>query len=97
MPFRLSNALATFQHYINNLLYNLLDKTCTAYLNNMLVYSESKKEYRAHVREVIKCLMDTSLQININRCEFKTTYCKYLGLIITPDGIDMDKTKSKPS
>jgi hypothetical protein len=49
MPFGLSNALATFQNYINNLLYDLLDKTCTAYLDDVLVYSESKKEHQAHV------------------------------------------------
>jgi hypothetical protein len=49
IPFELSNAPATFQHYINNLLYDLLDKTCTAYLDNVLVYSKSKAEHRAHI------------------------------------------------
>jgi hypothetical protein len=95
MPFGLSNAPATFQHYINYLLYNLLDKTCTAYLNDVLVYSESKGEHRAHVRKVVKRLMDDSLQIDINKCEFETTHCKYLGLIITPNGIDMNEAKVK--
>lgn len=39
--------------------------------------------------------MDAGLQIDINKYEFETTHCKYLGLIITPDGIDMNKTKVK--
>ena len=39
--------------------------------------------------------MDASLQIDINKCEFETTRCKYLGLIITPDGINMDEAKVK--
>ena len=95
MPFGLSNAPATFQHYINHLLYDLLDKTCTAYLDDVLVYSESKGEHRAHVREVVKRLMDAGLQIDINKCEFEMTRCKYLSLIITPNGIDMDEAKVK--
>jgi hypothetical protein len=95
MLFGLGNAPATFQNYINNLLYDLLDKTCTAYLDDVLVYSESKKEHRAHVREVVKHLMDAGLQIDINKYEFETTRCKYLGLIITPDGINMDEAKVK--
>ena len=95
MPFGLSNAPATFQNYTNNLLYDLLDKTCTTYLDDVLVYSESKKEHRTHVREVVKRLMDAGLQIDINKCEFETTRCKYLGLIITPNGINMDEAKVK--
>ena len=37
--------------------------------------------------------MEAGLQIDINKCEFETTRTKYLGLIITPGGIEMDPTK----
>lgn len=46
MPFGLCNAPASFQHYINNVLFDLLDKTCTAYLDDVLVYSSSRKGHR---------------------------------------------------
>jgi hypothetical protein len=39
--------------------------------------------------------MDASLQIDINKYEFEMTCCKYLGLIITPNSIDMDEVKVK--
>ncbi|RAL67012.1 hypothetical protein DID88_007792 [Monilinia fructigena] len=39
MPFGLCNAPASFQHYINHTLFNELDKYCTAYLDDVLVYS----------------------------------------------------------
>jgi hypothetical protein len=39
--------------------------------------------------------MDAGLQIDINKCEFETTRCKYLGLIVTPNGINMDEAKVK--
>ena len=45
MPFSLYNAPASFQNYINYILFNLLDKTYTAYLDNVLVYSLDKKKH----------------------------------------------------
>jgi hypothetical protein len=93
MPFGLCNAPASFQNYINHTLHDLLDRTCTAYLDDVLIYSANRKDHRTHVREVVKRLMEAGLQIDINKCEFETTETKYLGLIITPGGIKMDPEK----
>jgi hypothetical protein len=95
MPFGLCNAPASFQNYINHTLFDLLDKTCTAYLDDILIYSDSKKDHRQHVREVVQRLIDAGLQIDIDKCEFETTKTKYLGLIVTPNGIEMDPEKVK--
>lgn len=93
MPFGLCNAPATFQHYINHTLHDLLDRICTAYLDDVLVYSVTRKEHREHVRTVVSRLQEAGLQIDINKCEFETTRTKYLGLIISPRGIEMDPAK----
>jgi len=95
MPFGLCNAPASFQHYINHALYDLLDKICTAYLDDVLIYSRTRKEHRAHVREVVDRLISAGLQIDIGKCEFETSKTRYLGLIITTDGIQMDPAKVK--
>lgn len=95
MPFGLCNAPASFQHYINHTLFDLLDKYCTAYLDDVLIYSESRKDHRKHVREVVQRLQDAGLQIDINKCEFETKRTKYLGLIIMSGGIEMDSEKVK--
>jgi len=39
MPFRLTNALATYQELINDILKKLLNKTVIIYLNNILIYT----------------------------------------------------------
>src|SRR5436189_6146703 len=83
MPFGLCNAPASFQDYINHTLFDLLDKICTAYLDDVLIYSENRKEHRAHVREVVSRLRDAGLQIDIDKCEFETTRTKYIRLIVT--------------
>jgi hypothetical protein len=53
MLFRLINALATFQAYINNILWKYLDVFVVVYLDNILVYL---KTYDDHVRDVRKVL-----------------------------------------
>ncbi len=91
--FGMTGAPSSFQHYINSTLFDLLDKFVTAYLDDVLIYSKSRKEHRGHVREVLKRLADAGLTIDIRKCEFNVTKTKYLGLIITTDGIQMDPDK----
>jgi len=59
--FSLYNALAIFQNYINHILYNALDDYCTAYLNNILIFSKTRAEHTRHVKEVICCLRAAGL------------------------------------
>ncbi|KAI1007248.1 hypothetical protein K3495_g973 [Podosphaera aphanis] len=94
-PFELSGAPATFRRCINDILYDVLDKYATAYLDDVLIFSNSEEEHVEHVREVLKRLRTAGLQIDINNCEFHTKKMKYLGLIITPGGVQMDPDKVK--
>ena len=63
------------------------------YIDDILIYSRNLKDHVKQVREVLKRLIDAGLQIDINKCEFHTKKTKYLGLIITPWGIEMDQEK----
>lgn len=89
-PFGLCGAPATFQRYINDTLYDILNDYATAYLDDVLIYSSNAKEHSQHVREVLQRLSKAGLQIDLAKCEFGVTRTKYLGLIITPGGIEMD-------
>ena len=42
LPFGLTNGPATFQSFINDVLRDLLDVICTAYLDDVLIYSEDE-------------------------------------------------------
>ena len=92
-PFGLCNAPATFQNYINHILHDALDTYCTAYLDDVLVYSKTRKEHTTHVDDVIRRLGEAGLQIDIKKSEFYTTKTKYLGLIISTNGLSMDPEK----
>jgi hypothetical protein len=53
LPFGLTNGPATFQRYINDIFFDILDDFVTSYLDDILVYSENELEHIEHVRKVI--------------------------------------------
>ena len=64
--FSLANALLLFQSFINksfinNILYKILDKFCTTYIDDILIYSNSKKEYQTYVQKVFATLQKARL------------------------------------
>jgi hypothetical protein len=93
VPFSLTNSPATYQYYINNILFDYLDNFCTAYLNNILIYSENELEYKAQVKKVLECLRKAGLQTNIKKSKFSIKRTKYLGFIISTEGIEVDLEK----
>lgn len=93
MPFGLANAPSSFQNYINDVLREWLDDFVTAYIDDILIYSDNLEDHRRHVRIVLQALREAGLQIDIDKCEFHQSSVKYLGLIIGSDGIKMDPTK----
>lgn len=93
MPFGLCNAPATFQARINSILYELLDVFCTAYIDDVLVFSDSLEEHRVHVDKVLSALAAVGLKLDIKKCSFEVTEVTYLGMIISTEGLRMDPSK----
>ena len=93
LPFGLTNGPATYQRYMNDVLFDYLDDFCTAYLDDILIYSTNVLEHEAHVKKVLQRLRDAGLQVDIKKCEFNVTRTKYLGFIITTKGIEVDPAK----
>ena len=93
MPFGLCNAPKTFQDYINENLQEYLNVFCTAYLDDVLFYSNSKANHAGYVLQVLKRLHKRGLQVDIDKCKFNTTRVKYLGIIIITNRIKMDAKK----
>ena len=46
---------------MNDVLFNYFDNFCTAYLNNILIFSENPKDYEGHVRKVLLRLKEAGL------------------------------------
>jgi len=46
---------------MNNVLFDYLDDFCTAYLDDILIYSENKLEHKEHVYKVLQRLREAGL------------------------------------
>lgn len=93
LPFGLTGGPASFQRYINDALCKFLDNFATAYLDDILIYSENMADHRTHVSMVLQRLQEFGLQADISKCKFHVESVKYLGLIVTTKGICMDPEK----
>lgn len=93
MPFGLTNAPATFQSYINEALRGLLDQFCIAYMDDILIYSNTREEHTRHVRAVLARLREFSLFVKLSKCEFYRTEVDFLGYRVGVAGVSMDPSK----
>ncbi|KAL3708702.1 hypothetical protein TMatcc_006686 [Talaromyces marneffei ATCC 18224] len=95
MPFGLTNGPATFQRLVNDLFMDCLDQFLIAFVDDLLIYSENEIEHEIHVKRVLERLREAGLQAAIHKCEFHVTRTKFLGFILTPEGIEVDQEKIK--
>src|SRR5260370_17960890 len=93
MPFRLSNAPAAFQCFINEVLGKLCDICTIRYLDDILIYSDGLKEHHLHISKILCHLWDASLYANPKKCVFHMDTVEYLGFILSPEGLQMDPSK----
>ena len=95
MPFGLTNAPAAFQHFINDVFSNLLDKSMIVYLEDILVYSDDPEMHVEHVWEVLQCFHANRPFVHPGKCFFHTKEVEYLGFLLSPKGLTMDPRKVK--
>jgi len=96
MPFGLTNAPATFQALINTALHEYLDVFCTAYLDDIIVYSRGNlEEHKEHVKKVLRKLQEYKLLVHPGKSEFHVKETDFLGFVISRDGIKMDTKKTE--
>jgi hypothetical protein len=93
LPFGLTNGPASFQQYMNDVLWDFLNDFCQAYLDDILIYSKTQREHRQHVKMVLSRLREAGLQVDIRKCEFDVEETVFLGVIVSGQGLRMDPTK----
>ena len=95
MHYGLTNTPVTFQQFMNEIFKDLLDVCVVVYLDDILIYSEDPSEHKKHIHEVFQHLQKNNLYAKLDKCEFDIDTTNFLGYIISPDGIRMDKAKIK--
>lgn len=95
MPFGLTNAPATFQAYINNVLREYIDVFVCVYIDDILIYSRTLEQHVEHVRKVLRALKKHNLRLKPSKSEFHVQRTKFVGCVVSPDGIEVDPDKIK--
>lgn len=93
MPFGLTNGPATFQRLVNDIFMDMLDEYVTAFVDDLLIYSANEAEHELHVKTVLTRLRAAGLQASLHKCDFHVTKTKYLGFIVTTEGVEVDPDK----
>jgi hypothetical protein len=93
MPFGLTNAPASFQNLVNSIFSDLLDRFVIAYLDDILIFSETAEDHTAHIREALQRLRANNLYARPEKCEFFATSVDFLGYVVSRHGISMDPAK----
>jgi len=94
MFFGMTNSPATFQAMMNEILRDMINKEkIVAFVDNVLVGTETEEEHDEIVEEVLKRLEENNLYIKPEKCVWKVQKIGFLGIIIGPNGIEMEKEK----
>ncbi|GBG80071.1 hypothetical protein CBR_g30438 [Chara braunii] len=93
MPFGLCNAPGTFQHAMNRIFHEYLDKFIVVYLNDILIFSRTVEEHAEHLKTMLGLLRQHQYKVNLDKCEFGRTKILYLGHEISADGLRPEDAK----
>ena len=96
MFFGLTNSPATFQAMMNKLLRDLINTgKVAAFIDNVIVGTETEEGHDNIVAEVIRRLEENNLYIKLEKCKWKVREVEFLRVIIGPDGIKIEEKKVK--
>ena len=91
MPFGLTNAPAVFQRLMQKVLNGLNPddgkQFVAAYLDDILIFSETLQDHLTHLRKVIDRQKSANLKLKPAKCMFVRKEGEYLGHIITANGL----------
>ncbi|GFS66725.1 retrovirus-related Pol polyprotein from transposon opus [Trichonephila clavipes] len=91
----LSGAAPNFQKAIDIILKPVIGRFVMVYMDDVISTSPSFNEHIDHLNQVFTLLRDAGLTVNKEKCHFERDKLKYLGLIISKEGIETDNSKVK--
>jgi len=94
MPFELTNAPATFQCLMNDILGPFLRQFVLVFLDDILIYSPTLESHLDHIQQVLQILQDHHLYLKASKCSFAQNQLEYLGHIIFAAGVSTDQSKN---
>ncbi|GJY49151.1 putative reverse transcriptase domain-containing protein [Tanacetum coccineum] len=93
MPFGLTNASALFIDLMNRMCKPYLDRFMIVFIDDILIYSKSRKEHEGHLKLIMRLLKKEELYARFSKCKFWLSNVQFLGHVIDKEGIHVDPAK----
>jgi hypothetical protein len=95
LAFGLTNSPATYQRLMETVFKDLNHKCVLIYLDDLIVFSRSFEEHLIHLEAVFKQLKTFNLKLAPKKCKMFRSRVKYLGHIVSSEGISVDPAKTE--
>ena len=93
MPFRLKNAIATYQRVVTTLFHDMMYRDVKVYVDDMIVKSRDRANHLAALQRFFERIRQFRLRLNPKKLTFGVTSGKLLGHIVSERGIEVDPKK----
>lgn len=93
MPFGLCNAPSTFQRLMERMFGDCRYQSVLLYLDDLIVFSSSVQQHLERLEEVFLRLQKQSLKVRLSKCHFFQTRVRYLGHVVSAEGVTTDPDK----
>jgi len=95
MPFGLKNVETTYQQMMMRMFRDKIGRTVEVYIDDMVVKSKRKVRHIDDLKEVFEVLRCHKLRLNVDKCAFGVRPGKFLGYLITSQGIEVNPDQIK--
>ena len=94
MFFGIINLPAIFQTIMNKILRDMInEKKVVAFVDDVLVRTETEKGHDKIIKEILKRLEENNLYVKPEKCTWKVRKIGFLGVVIEPNGIEIKREK----
>ena len=95
MPFGLKNAGSTYQRMMTRMFESQLVKSIEVYIDDMVVKSKVVSEHVGDLENIFEILRKHKLRLNTSKCSFGVRSGKFLGYMVTHQGIEVNPDQIK--
>lgn len=93
MPQGITNAPSTFQRLMEKCRGDINLSEVLVFLDDLIVLSDTLEEHERRLLHVLGRLRDYGLKLSLEKCKFFQTSVKYLGHIVSENGVETDPQK----
>ncbi|CAF0913458.1 unnamed protein product [Didymodactylos carnosus] len=90
MPYGLTNGPATFQRLMDIVLAGFKWQCCLVYIDDIVIFSPTFDQHLIDLNNVLHKIREAELTLKTSKCQFCRRELKYLGHLVTPEGIKPD-------